>query len=282
MHSTTVCQFKIIQGDKTLQNGMNNYTVEYQDRCLTARSLIIEDITKIYALSKSVTINSENYRRILGIGCEADFRKTGALLETSKDELMEAVLHPESYISFGIWESDDEPVAFLVAQTEDIDNLLSSKEDFSFLKGYEDRWERWQHNKQEHRNLYKGGLAVRADSDFPKLFFVLYYIALSEALDMGYTNVITEVFSITEYYENSAWHKLDIYNERSFNAQVFGGKSEYVADGMIKEKNISESVKLHYYAKILDYDLVKTVSAAKKVIKDYGITIERKRDHDES
>ena len=282
MHSTTVCQFDITQGDKILQNRINIYTAKYQDRCLTARPLVIEDISKIYALSQSVTINSENYRRILGIGCEADFRKTGALLETSKDELMEAVLHPESYISFGVWESDDKPVAFLVAQTEDVDNLLSSKDDFSFLKGYEDRWEKWQNNKREHRNLYKGDIAVRADSDFPKLFFVLYYTALREAIDKGYTNVITEVFSIAEYYENSAWHKLDIYNERSFNAQVFGGKSEYVADGMIKEKSISESVKLRYYAKILDYDLVKTVSAAEKVIKDYGITIEEKRDHDES
>lgn len=212
----------------------NSYIIKYKDEELKAHPLRADEVDRVFDFLQQVSFTRENYKSLLGLEGESIFRKKGALVETTKELLIDAVEHPELYLSIGIWNPEGEPEAFIICEAEDNENMLSSKNDFIFKEGFEDTWDTWIKLKEEHAISYKGDMAVNTKSRFRKLYFIMYYLLAAEMKERDFKIGVSEVFYITEFFDGAVWHDINIYNERSFKAQIRGTKAKYVADGMLK------------------------------------------------
>jgi len=252
-------------------NSGHSYVIQYKDKVIKAHPLRKEEVRKIYDFMKEVTIDSENYKEYLGIGCESLFKKKGALIETSEEMLYDAVNRPEMYSSMGIWNEDGTPEAFIIAENEDFDDLISQK-NLKMKEGFEDKFQELYKAKLNKTLMYKGDMRVRPKSDIRKCFFIMFYFLLKDMVDNGYRVGASEVFNITAYNDGNEWIDIDVYNERSFKAQVRGIKAEYIADGLTKEKEIGNCVKIRYYSKIIGYDIVSSLKYVEDGIKSLNLT----------
>lgn len=186
--------------------------------------------------------------------------------------LFDAVKYPEKYLSMGIWNEDGTPEAFIIAENEDFDNLISEK-NLKLNEGFEETLGELCAAKQNFTLMYKGDMRVRAKSKVRKCFFIMYYLFLKELVDNGYKLGASEVFNITAYNDDNEWHEIDIYNERSFKSQVRGIKAHYFADGLPKEKEIGNGVKIRYYSKIVKYDILSSLQYVEEGIKSLNLTV---------
>lgn len=249
-----------------------SFIIKYKDEELKAHSLRADEIDKISDFLSTVSFSKENYRSLLGLDGEAVFRKKGGLIETSRELLVDVVENPDKYISVGIWNADGEPEAFIVCEAKDNENMLSSKDDFIFNEGYDDVWETWIKHKENYTIAYKGDMAVNTKSRFRKLYFIMFYMLTNDLLERGITKGISEVFHITGFFDGECWKDMDLYNERSFKAQIRGTKAKYAAYGKTKEKNLFDNLKLRYYAKYLEYDIKITHENTKSAISSLNLT----------
>ena len=248
-----------------IQNYEYYLRVKGTDEILRARPFGINDVEQVVKFAKKITMSPDNYKRLLGIGCTEEFSKTGALLETTEEEIAE-VARDDRYFKLGIWDRADRLVAFMIVQLEDFDDFLVHSEDFSFRSGFEHNWDFWSSIKRLGGMTYKGDIGVSHDINFPKMFSILFYLGMSEMIKLGKTHCVTEVFRLTACTDCDGRHLLDITNERSFNAQTIAAAAYYVADYRLKQKNIADGVVVEYNAKILEYDFAKTVAKCKDVL----------------
>ncbi|MEZ3425039.1 MAG: hypothetical protein K1W39_15230 [Lachnospiraceae bacterium] len=253
-------------------NNGHSYVVKYKDMVLKAHPLRAEEVPEIFDFMSAVKFNDENYKALLGVGCESQFRKKGALVETSESLLWDAVKHPERYTSMGIWNEDGTPESFIIAENEDFEKMIS-KNNLFFKEGFEDKWDELCSAKMNHTLMYKGDMRVKPKSKVGKCFFIMFYLFLKDAIDKGFRFATSEVFDIIGYCENDIWHDIDVYNEISFRAQVKGIKATYIADGPAKEKEIGKDIKIKYYSKILRYDFLASYKYIEKGIKFLNLTI---------
>lgn len=254
-------------------NNGHSYVVKYRDMILKAHPLRPEEVPAIYDFMSAVTFSEENYKELLGIGCEAKFKTKGALLETSEELFLNAVKHPESYTSMGIWNEDGKPEAFIIAENEDFEDMIS-KEYLFFKEGCEDNWDELYSAKMNHTLICKGDMRVDPESKVSRCYFIMFYLFLKDALDKGFKYATSEVFNIVGYCENDVWHDVDVYNERSFRSQVKGMKTTYIADGPLKEIEIGKELKIKYYPKIIRYDFSYSYQYLERGIKYLNLTIE--------
>ena len=253
-------------------NNGHSYVIKYKDMVLKAHPLRAEEVPAILDFMSAVTFNAENYKELLGIGCESQFRKKGALVETSENLLIDAIKNPERYSSMGIWNENGTPEAFIIGENEDFENMIS-KNNLIFKEKFEEKWDELYSAKINNTLIYKGDMRVKPKSKIRKCFFIMYYLFLKDVIDKGFRYAASEVFDIIGYCEDDIWHDIDVYNERSFNAQVRGIKATYIADGSVKEKEIGEKLKIRYYPKILRYDFIASYNYIEEGIKYMNLTI---------
>lgn len=252
-------------------NNGHSYLIKYKDMVFKAHPLKAEEVPAIFDFMSAVKFSDENYKELLGLGCESQFRKKGALIETSESMLWDAVNHPEKYTSIGIWNEDGTPEAFIIAEHEDFEEMIS-KNNLFFKEGFEDKWDELYSAKMNRILMYKGDMRVNPKTKVGRCFFVIFYLFLKDAIDKGFKFVATEIFNIIGYCENDIWYDIDVLNERSFRAQK-GIKATYIADGPAKEKEIGKDIKIKYYSKILVYDFFVSCKYAEESIKFLNLTI---------
>ncbi len=254
-------------------NNGHSYLIKQKDRVFKAHPLRTEEVPAILEFMSAVKFNAENYKELLGIGCESQFRKQGALLETSESFLLDAANHPEKYTSIGIWNEEGEPEAFNIVENEDIENMISPQ-GLIAREGFEIECEELYSAKLAHTLSYRGDMRVKPNSKVKKCFFVLFYLLMKDLVDKGLKYCASEVFNITGYYENNEWHDIDVYNERSFKAQVKGTNAKYIADSPLKEMELSNGIRIRYYSKILKYDFCAYYQLIENEIKPLNLVIE--------
>lgn len=234
---------------------MDCYLIKTDKDILTARTFNNDDIEKIVNFAKSVTITSCNYKEYLGINSVAMFEKKGALLETNEEEIREIISKPHKYFSLALWSSEDEILAFLTVQLEDVNGFLNDKDAFEFRKQYFNKWDEWKSWTNKNKIAFKGDLAIRGGGDNLYVRDILFHIALKELNELNIKYCLTEVFYIISCDDSLGIHNVEAFNYPSFRAQVQGCGAEYVGNGPIKVKNIGDGIRLTYYPWLLEYNI---------------------------
>ncbi len=229
------------------------YVIDASDKELFARPFHKDDMAAVVEYAKSITINPDNYRTYLGIGCAPTFRKTGALLETSEEELREIAGRPDQYFSLGLWSGDQELLAFVTLQLEDVDQFLTDRQNVAFNSEFENKWDEWLEYKNHRIMAFRGDLAIRGRTAYSGLRDILYYLALKELRKRGIRYCVTEVFHIVDCMDRDGMHGVNVFNNPSFVSQIEGGGAVYVGDYKIMTKQIGEGISIRYYAKLLEY-----------------------------
>lgn len=237
-----------------MKMGDFKYEFNIEGKEITARPFCEEDFDSIIRFAKSITMNENNYETYLGIGHEAQFPKTGALLETCESELREIMEDHSKFFSLALWTKENEVLGLLTLQLEDVDGLLENRNDFNFKEGLEHKWQDWLEDKVQGTLAYKGDLAIKQLKSKEHIQKILLYVMMKELTARHIKGVITEVFHITECHDKNGIHKLDVYNKRSLLAQVHGSGARYICDSSSKTKDITKEISVKYFAKILEYD----------------------------
>ncbi len=256
--------------------GKFKYIININDITLIAEPMDLQTIDSVIALVEANTINVDNFERLFGKEGEPEFEKSGALLETSTEQLYAVLDNPEAYLSVVVKDSNNIIIGFVNVQLKDIDGFERSINNFNFKEGFELKGDEWKKEIAAGKMSYKGDIVINKSNPHSAAFFILLYVISKELYEIGKTKCVTEIFGITKYKYNGEVTDLNIYNRRSFEAQVLGAGAYYVADGSKSIINKDDKLAIEYYPKILEHDLLKLFEICKSALSKKNIIVQKK------
>lgn len=254
-------------------NSEFTYTIKSDSKKIIAKPIDEGHIDKIINFLKKKRVSSTNYKRLFGFECEPEFIREGALLETKEEEIYAALQERDKYFSICLWGEEEEILALLIIQLDDLESFISDINAFKLKRGFESKWDYWQKLKEDHQIACKGDLVISNDEIYKNVLLILFHMTYRELLRLNRKVCVTEVFHILSCEDTEGIHKLDIFNERSFISQVMGAGAIYVGDGKKKTKKICDEISVTYYPSILEYELERLYELSGYTIKKLNIEV---------
>ena len=251
------------------------YSIDIEGVSYTVKPLDSKTIDAVISLVEENSINSSNFRKLFGEEGEPEFEKSGALLETSVEELHAVMTYRNSYLSVVLEDSNNTVVGFLNTQLEDVDGFSSLIDKLSFNEGFDSKTDEWKEEINGGRMAYKGNYVLDKTSVYSGIFYVLVHILCKELIKLGKKRIIEDIFAITGYKYKDNTRNLDLFNKRSFISQVFGLEACYVADGPKSIIKKGDGLEIEYYTKFLELDLIKAYEICNRVLFERNITVQK-------
>ena len=251
------------------------YRINIGDIELTAKPLDAQTIASLISLLEDNVVNSKNYKRLFGEEGEPEFETTGALCNTSKEQMYAIIRNPELYLSLVVTDSNNHVIGFIDTQLEDLEDFTASIDGLHYIEGLDYKRDEWREAINAGKVTFKGDMAIDKNNVVEDLFYVIIYIFFRELVSLGKTTSIVDIISITGYKYNDKAYSIDIYNRRSFFAQVIGLDACYVADSAKSILRKDDGLEIEYYEKLIEHDIFKASEICRKNIEGKNIFVNK-------
>jgi len=251
------------------------YRIHIGDTELTAKPLDALTIDSLLSLIEDNVVNAKNHKRLFGEEGEPEFETTGALFHTSKEQMYAIMRNPELYLSVVVVDSSNHVIGFIDTQLEDVEEFALSIDELHYIEGLDDKRHKWKKAINAGKATFKGDMVIDESNALADLFYVIIYILFQELIAIGKTISIVDIISITGYKYNEKAYSIDIYNRRSFLAQVLGLEACYVADSAKSILRKDGGLEIEYYEKLIEHDIFRASQICHKAIAGKNISIKK-------
>lgn len=247
------------------------YTITTPRGILEARPLREADIDPAVGILVSVT--KSNYKKILGIGCEGSYAKSGALFETDRGTIEQFVC-TDQFQTCGIWSQDGEMLAWIAGQTKGAQGCyFKSKENFYFEPGCENVWQDWQDAIQKGTIVSDSYMMVKHPAQYPHIGLLLLTAWGRTLWEMGIMTAVTELDCVCACTDADGTHELNIDNKASLcNLEFMGHRA--IAKKVNDRIRVEEGITVKCISKVFQGSVPETNRRLQTVMERMNINLE--------